>query len=119
MYMLKDLIESTPTVNLLVSTNILPLLLGSYTSPANPTLEQGIMHYFAYLLLLALSPFTILARPRLAQTALATSPVVTAFYEACDVYVDAVELAQLAVPVCRKREDLSDCVEKLVRTFPT
>ncbi|KAI4224646.1 MAG: hypothetical protein L6R36_004521 [Xanthoria steineri] len=70
------------------------------------------MHYFAHLLLLALSPFTILARPRLAQTTFATSPVITAFNQACDVYVDAVELAQLAVPVCRKREDLSDCVEK-------
>lgn len=39
MYMLKDLINSTSTVNLLVPTNILPLRLGSYTSPANLTLE--------------------------------------------------------------------------------
>lgn len=77
------------------------------------------MHHFAHLLLLALSPLTILARPPLAQTAFATSPVVHALYQASDVYVNAVELAQMAVQVCSKRQNLNDCLEKLVRTFPT
>ena len=76
------------------------------------------MYYFAHLLL-ALSPPTILARPGLAQTALATNPVVHALYQACDAYVKAADEAQTAFEkLCRGR-DTANCLDMLVRIFPT
>lgn len=101
-------------------TSPLPALLGSYTSPADPTLEakRKIMHYFTHLLLFALSPLTILAQPsHRAQTALAEeNPVVQALDKAASEYLEAYELADKLPASCVFA--VEECTDKLVRTLP-
>ena len=77
------------------------------------------MQYFAPLLLLALSPLTILAQPpHRAQTALAeSSRVVHALEEACDEYESAMALSKKVPPDCLRPS--YECVEHVVRPFPT
>ncbi|KAI4229428.1 MAG: hypothetical protein L6R36_000882 [Xanthoria steineri] len=111
-------IKSTPTVRLLIPTNIPPrssrLLHISSQSNAR---SNEIMQYFAPLLLLALSPLTVLARPPLAQTALAEHPVVHALNQASSEYKEADELADKVPRACAPRDPY--CIAKLVRPMPT